>query len=90
LGEIESVFTAVSDSEAVALGWPLREGVPSGLVVFVLGEANTDREGWLESAAQELPSYMLPKQVQLIARWPLNANGKIDRAALVDRLAGGS
>lgn len=35
----------------------------------------------------KLPSYMVPSQFQLVSDFPVTANGKIDRQALVDQLA---
>jgi len=35
-----------------------------------------------EACASRLPSYMIPAHVVELASWPVNANGKIDRAAV--------
>ena len=35
-----------------------------------------------EACASSLPSYMIPAHVVELASWPVNANGKIDRAAV--------
>jgi acyl-CoA synthetase (AMP-forming)/AMP-acid ligase II len=35
-----------------------------------------------EACADNLPSYMIPAHVVGLASWPVNANGKIDRAAV--------
>lgn len=88
LGEIESVLRGFDGVvEAVAAGWPVEEGVIQGIVAFVSGAALSDAE-ILAKAREQLPNYMVPAQVTIVERMPLNANGKIDRAALVDQLAG--
>jgi acyl-coenzyme A synthetase/AMP-(fatty) acid ligase len=35
-----------------------------------------------EACASSLPSYMIPAHVVILSSWPVNANGKIDRAAV--------
>ncbi|MGA2321633.1 MAG: amino acid adenylation domain-containing protein [Solirubrobacteraceae bacterium] len=88
LGEIESVLRGFDGVvEAVAAGWPVEEQVIQGIVAFVSGSA-LSAERILASAHESLPSYMVPAQVRLVERMPLNANGKIDRNALVAELAG--
>jgi acyl-coenzyme A synthetase/AMP-(fatty) acid ligase len=37
-------------------------------------------------AATRLPSYMQPREVRFVASFPLNANGKVDRKALLATL----
>ena len=35
-----------------------------------------------EACASSLPSYMIPAHVVVLSSWPVNANGKIDRATV--------
>jgi amino acid adenylation domain-containing protein len=87
LGEIESVLRGFDGVvESIAAGWPVEEGVIQGIVAFVSG-TELSAEEILADARGQLPSYMVPAQVTIIERMPLNANGKIDRNALLDRLA---
>lgn len=87
LGEIEAVLREEAGVEAaVAIGWPLTPSGADGVVAFI-GADSADTEAIRQRVAARLPPYMHPGEVRLIARWPLNANGKIDRKALRDSLA---
>ena len=86
LGEIEMVLREVSGSDvAVALGWPRSESGADGVVGFV-GHGAEDPEVVRRRAAARLPSYMQPREVRVVDEWPLNANGKVDRGRLLERL----
>ena len=86
LGEIEAVLKAASGaSRVVAVGWPITlEGV-GGIVAFLECET-IDRAALNKAALEKLPTYMIPKQLYAIPRFPLTANGKVDRKALLARL----
>jgi amino acid adenylation domain-containing protein len=87
LGEIESVLRGFDGVvEAVAAGWPVEEGVIQGIVAFASG-TGLSADAILADARERLPKYMVPSQVTIVDRMPLNANGKIDRNTLVDQLA---
>jgi acyl-coenzyme A synthetase/AMP-(fatty) acid ligase/acyl carrier protein len=77
LGEIEAALRAhQSVREAVVL---LREGE---LAAFV-APADADERALKEHLKSRLPQYMVPASIALLDKLPLNANGKIDRQALV-------
>jgi amino acid adenylation domain-containing protein len=82
LGEIEAAIRQVSGLEGVvALGWPKTESGADGIHVFL----ETDGFDTMTLATQlkeKLPVYMLPRNILILDRFPLNANGKYDRAAL--------
>ncbi|MFF4896113.1 amino acid adenylation domain-containing protein [Streptomyces sp. NPDC001068] len=82
LGEVEAVLTrcpAVTQAVVVA-----REGRLAG---YVTGDV--DALAVREFAAGVLPGYMVPAVVTVLDALPLNANGKLDRAALpAPRFAG--
>jgi amino acid adenylation domain-containing protein len=51
-------------------------------VVPAAGEAAPDTEALRSSLADCLPGYMVPAAIVVLDRLPLNANGKVDQAAL--------
>jgi len=85
LGEIEArlrELPGVKDGVVVAkLG-------PQGkqLVAYVVAQAEgAARPAELkEQLSRLLPRYMVPAHIVVLERWPLNANGKLDRKALPD------
>jgi len=86
LGEIEAVLRrSPGVTEAVAAPWPLDRGVAQGLVAFLTG-TGLSAEAVIEEARKLLPRYMIPGQVFIVDQMPLNANGKIDRKALLEPL----
>jgi amino acid adenylation domain-containing protein len=86
LGEIEAVLREASGSEvAIALGWPRTASGADGVVGFVSESARTAEE-IRSAAAARLPGYMQPQRVVFVRDWPLNANGKVDRKALLATL----
>ena len=89
LGEIEGVMQACAGVvQAVAMGWPMSEGTARGIVAFVSG-AGIDSEGVRNACTASLADYMVPSRIILMDDMPLNANGKVDRAALKARLESG-
>lgn len=90
LGEIEAVMLRQPEIvSAVALGWPLSDGVAQGIVAFVTVTAPIDAVEFRSRLRVTLPDYMVPSAVHVRESFPLNANGKIDRAALVASLSEG-
>ncbi|MFB1482715.1 non-ribosomal peptide synthase/polyketide synthase [Corallococcus sp. RDP092CA] len=83
-GELEAVLRQSSDvQEAVVV---VREDVPGDkrLVAYVAsGEGEGLDAGALRAAVQkQLPDYMVPSAIVVLAKLPLGANGKVDRKAL--------
>jgi amino acid adenylation domain-containing protein len=86
LGEIEAALLrhpAVARAAVVARG---DDGsrVLAAYVVLAEGAA-LDAAALLRAAAEHLPPYMVPAQVEALDALPLNANGKVDRRALLER-----
>jgi amino acid adenylation domain-containing protein len=88
LGEIEQAMRGASGSdEVVVVGWPLTTGGASGVVGFVARPKVEVSE--LRARLKEmLPGVMVPKELRVLERLPLNVNGKVDRKALLEALRG--
>ncbi|MFW0784010.1 amino acid adenylation domain-containing protein [Gordonia sp. CPCC 206044] len=90
LGEIESVITAVDGVDAVVV--VARDDHASGpaLVAYVRsGATELVDHDVLDFCRRHLPSHMVPSAVVVLAEFPVNASGKLDRAALPAPSAGG-
>jgi len=86
LGEIEAVLRAHPGVEhAVAFGWPAVGTTADAIVAFISGSVNSI-DDLLARAKAALPPYIVPRQILTVADMPLNANGKIDRRTLKERL----
>lgn len=86
LGEVEAVLREASGENAViALGWPLSASGASGVVAFI-GNPGIDLDRVRAAAEERLPDYMVPRDLHLRDRLPLNSNGKFDRKALMKEL----
>jgi amino acid adenylation domain-containing protein len=82
LGEVEAVVRQVSGLDGVvALGWPMTESGAEGIEVFLETES-FDIKVLVSQLKGKLPVYMLPRNVRVLNRFPLNTNGKYDRKAL--------
>ncbi len=56
---------------------------PNELLAFVVLRQELSYEEFDSHLAAHLPAYMRPHQIHLVAALPLNANGKVDQAALL-------
>lgn len=83
LGEVEAAFRKAGCVQVTALGWP-DAARPEGIVVAI--SAGSDPAGVTAHVQQQLPAYMMPRVVRVVDPMPLNANGKVDRAALRETL----
>jgi amino acid adenylation domain-containing protein len=81
LGEVEAVVRESSGIDGViALGYPSGNSA-DGIEVFLEAD-KFDTETLMSQLKAKLPSYMLPRKVRVLRRFPLNVNGKYDRKAL--------
>ena len=87
LGEVEHALRRASGVDLVAvLPKPAADGLPQGLV-GMLGAAPAAGLPAVQAALQRLlPRAMWLDALHVQADWPLNANRKLDRAALAARL----
>jgi amino acid adenylation domain-containing protein len=86
LGEIEAVLRDAAGVDlAVAVGWPVTPSGADGIVAF-LSAGDIGLDVVRATATRRLPGYMMPREFRLLESFPLNANGKVDRKALLDML----
>ena len=86
LGEVESAVRKASGLEGVvALGWPMTASGAEAIEVFLQAE-EADVKSLLAEIKRKLPPYMVPRNIHVLRHFPLNANGKFDRAALHKKL----
>ncbi|MFQ5792390.1 MAG: AMP-binding protein, partial [Acidobacteriota bacterium] len=88
LGEVEAFLRQEAGVEvAVALGWPITPSGAGGVVAF-LGDTSVDVEAIQARLKTKLPGYTVPREIHLLPELPRNANGKVDRKALLKMLEG--
>jgi amino acid adenylation domain-containing protein len=90
LGEVESVLLKVPGVEsAAAVGWPSTLSGALGIAAFVTG-AGVEPAAVRARLQATLQDYAVPQTIQVLSDLPLNANGKVDRRALVTLLDAGA
>ena len=81
LGEVEAAVRETSGlAGVVALGWPTGSNA-DGIEVFLEAD-NFDTKALMTELKTKLPVYMLPRNIRVLSRLPLNVNGKYNRKAL--------
>ena len=85
LEEVEAHLRRAAGTQlAAVVAWPVVDGSAQGLVGFVAGSAD---EAALQAAmAETLPRALIPGTIRGVAELPRNANGKVDRMALIATL----
>ncbi|SFK03410.1 non-ribosomal peptide synthetase [Methylocapsa palsarum] len=91
LGEIETALRAEPNVSECAVILLTESGRQPALVAYVVPAKGTtlDPVGLRKNLARQLPDYMTPSAVLIMDRLPLNANAKLDRAALPSPAASG-
>src|SRR5207244_3563609 len=83
LGAVEAQLRREANVEAaVALGWPMTPSGSAGIVAFV-GDTVLSPAELRERVRATLPAYAVPREIRVLPKLPLNANGKVDRTALL-------
>ncbi|MFE5571372.1 amino acid adenylation domain-containing protein [Amycolatopsis japonica] len=80
LGEVTAALRDV-DGVAEAVVLPVGDGLDRRLAAWLVGPG-IDVATVRRTLRERLPDYMVPASLTVLDRLPLNANGKIDRAAL--------
>lgn len=88
LGEVEAVIRDVANVElAVAIGWPISSAGADAITAFLQADSTDHDVHEIHDRLDErLPRHMVPKSLRFIDHMPLNANGKVDRQALLQKL----
>lgn len=86
LEEVEMHLRRAADSDlSVVVAWPVRDGSAQGLIGFTNSTLRTAEEIQTHMI-KTLPRYMVPGAIRFVDALPRNANGKIDRNALITEL----
>jgi len=89
LGDVEANLCALEGvRDAVALP-VVRNGEVDSLAAFVIAPSagsDSDVRSLRAQLAERVPPYMLPRVVRFVDRFPMTANGKIDRLKLAESL----
>jgi len=92
LGDVEANLCALEGIHDAVVLPVLRNGEVDSLAAFVITESEapgSDTTGslWLRARlGDRVPSYMLPRTVRFLDRFPMTANGKVDRLKLAESL----
>jgi acyl-coenzyme A synthetase/AMP-(fatty) acid ligase len=83
LGDVEAALRkSACTALAAAVGWPRSKTGTEGIIAFI-DKPGADVAAILADLKHRLPNVMVPRQVRLLQQVPLNANGKVDRNALL-------
>ena len=92
LGDVEANLCALEGIHDAVVLPVLRNGEVDSLAAFVITQSEapgSDTTGslWLRARlGDRVPSYMLPRTVHFLDRFPMTANGKVDRRKLAESL----
>jgi D-alanine--poly(phosphoribitol) ligase subunit 1 len=83
LEEIEAALATITHiKECAVIYQKLGDGLGQ-ILAYVATSEQTQPTTVIEQVAKLLPAYMVPRDIRLLEALPKNANGKIDRMALV-------
>lgn len=86
LGEVEAALRDAAETPwAVALGWPKVPSGAGGIIAFV-AQTPVEAPAILQKLKARLPNVMVPREIRVMDRLPVNANGKTDRKLLLSML----
>ncbi len=87
LQEVDQAVRAVAGTDAaMSVAWPLEAGRADAVYAFVCAGQGAEPDRIIAGCQKTLPSYMVPKAVFVIDSMPVNANGKIDRKKLTEKV----
>ncbi len=87
LEELDAQLRRICGVDTVAtVAWPIKEGLAEGIVAFV-SQSKVCLNKIQSILRENLPPWVLPREILSLEEIPLTANGKIDRKALVKLLS---
>jgi amino acid adenylation domain-containing protein len=86
LEEINHTLNQRFGVSAYSVAWPVNEGIAASIYTFFSGHPSVSTAEMKMELQQKLPEYMQPKDLIFVASFPLNANGKINKEALLTLL----
>lgn len=90
LQEIDEALRKSSGIDsAVSVAWPVKEGSAGGIIGFLAASNGVDKHKIIEFCKEQLPEYMVPREIHVLENLPLNPNGKVDRKKLAAMLDSG-
>jgi amino acid adenylation domain-containing protein len=92
LNEIAHAITqceGIHDVVVLLAGESLGQAGSDRLIAFVIPVADVyvSERSLAEHTRRHLPEYMVPSQFVVVDRFPINTNGKLDKAALIESVA---
>ncbi|PVZ68902.1 non-ribosomal peptide synthetase [Pelagibaculum spongiae] len=82
-GEIEAAICSLDAVEDARVLVDKSSGTEQLRGFAVTGQQPLLPEDWRQLLSQQIPTYMVPASIDLLAEWPLTPNGKVDRKQLL-------
>lgn len=83
LGEIETKLQRLVGSDPVAVMAVSQPDGSQQLRAFIESSADRPTEHLRDQLGRQLPAYMVPSEILILERFPVTANGKVDKNALM-------
>jgi amino acid adenylation domain-containing protein len=81
-GEIESVLLQYEDVKQAVVLMQTKSTGDKYLVAYIVPQETFDKDALAQYLKGRLPAYMIPSELVLLEKIPLNSNGKADKKAL--------
>lgn len=85
LQEIEHHLRSACESD-LAIAIPINDGSTTREIISVVADSPFSSEEILTRCKKLMPTYMVPSRVEMISKFPMNSNGKIDRKAVRQKI----
>ena len=85
LQEVEHHLRLACASD-LAIALAIYDGSTTREIISVVANSPFSSEEILKRCAEIMPKYMVPSRVEVISKFPINSNGKIDRKAVLQKI----